>query len=451
VQYRGWNFEKTLLVHSRSRARERELIDVRIPVDARWAGNLGNDVRVVLKKDWNLIESEIPSQVYAIERNGPTASFRVAFSMDVPAQGYQRVGIYYHNPAAPAPNYPSRIDVDGDGLKATVKTPRCTLEMDERCGIAKAIVGRFDPPNLGARAVRFPDVLQEHGCVVFAVEEQGGIRAVETASAGWIDVELVEDVRGPVFVKRTIRGRPAYPGCPPRQRPIAEVTYKLFAEQGYFLARTRLVFPEDTNVFGLRVGGLTVNRDRCTHYTFRPVSPDLPETDIEEMGHILVDPLLTGDLPLGNAFSSLLPYDIAWDGFLNTRKGSEHAVACLQLQHSVACPRGAFPYYRSGAYLLRQEKTLCSGRWPIYVAIRDRRENRITIPAGTVVEELDAIVCDVFDREWGDRTDDMGRRLNSPVEISVHPRFMDGEVPPERSEPLPRGERRDAYLRYGVR
>lgn len=451
MQYPGWNLEKTLLLESTSGARTRELIDVRLPVEALAAGNLANDVRVVLKKDWNQIESEVPSQVYRVERHGDTASFRVAFSVDVPADGRQRVGVYYDNPGARAADYPSPIEVEGTGLHVVVRTPRYTVETDERCGIAKAIAGRFDPPYLGPRVVRFADVVQENPAVVFAVEEPAGVRAIETGPADWTDVELVEDLRGPVLVKRTSRGRLAYPGCPPARRPIAEVTYKFFAEQPYFLVHTKLTFPEDTSVFGIRVGGLTVNRTCPTHYTFRPMSPNLPNTDIEEMGHILVDPALTADLPPGNAFSSLLPYDIAWDAFLDTRQGGGQAVACIQLRHSCTCPAGAFPYYRGATYLVRGERALCSGRSPIYVTIRDRRENMVRVPAGTVVEELDAVVVDLFDREWGSRTDATGRRLNTPVCVAVHPRFMGREIPAEPFEPLPRGERRDAYLRSGVR
>jgi hypothetical protein len=451
--YPGWNLEKTLLVHGTAGARPCDLIDVRLPVKAVAATNLPNDVRVVLKQDWNVIEREVPSQAYAVRQHGRTASFRVAFSMDVPGVGDppQRVGIYYDNPDALPADYPSPLQVEGDGLGVVISTPHCMVETDEQCGAIRMIAGRFESDDGEPRVVRFADVVQQNPAIVFAVEEAGDVGAVTAGPSDWADVEVVDDVRGPVFIKRTCRGRPGYPGCPSSRRPVAEVTCRLFAGQPYVLIYTKLMFPEDTNVFDVRVGGLTVGRDRATHYTFRPVSPVLPDTDVEEMGHILVEPELTADLPQGNAFSSLLPYDLAWDAFLDTREGRAQGIACIQLRHALSSPDGPFPAYRSATYLERAERTLRSSRSPIHVTVRDRRENMVTIPAGTVIEELDAVVCDLFDPDWGNRTDAAGRRLNIPQDVAVHPRFMGGEVPPEPFEPLPHGERHDAYLRSGVR
>jgi hypothetical protein len=452
MQYQGWNYEKTVLVNSATGARAGEHIDVCIPLETRCAGSLGRDVRVILKKDWNQPDREIPSQVYQIAPHGDVTTCRVAFTMDVPAQDCQRVGIYYGNPDAQAPAYPLPLQVRKDDLTCTIRTPYYTVQTDATTGQIKTIDGRFDIPNSDARFLRFTDLLQESAAVIFAVEGPHGVRPAKASAAQWTEPEITEDVCGPIFVKQTRRGKLVYPDCPtPDSCPDLEIAYKFFANQPYFLAHTRLAFPADTKVFAVQTGMLAANRSRYTHYTFRPVSPNLPETDIEEMGHILVDPTLTPGLPDGSAFSHLLPYNLAWHAFINARHGTAQAISSIQLTHSIKPGSAPFPFYRNATYLMRDEKTLTALRAAVHVAARNRKENIVTIPAGTIIEEVDAIACDLFDRDWGNRADNLGRRLNTPLSIDVHPRFLAGPVPAEPFEPLPYGTRGDAYRRFGVR
>jgi hypothetical protein len=114
MRYRGWNYEKTLLLESKDSVDRRgEIVDAFITVPAECSGNLENDVRVVLKPDWNRIGTELPCQVYAIERHGDVASFRVVFAVDVPPHGSRRIGVLYDNPAATKPQVQTTFDVSG--------------------------------------------------------------------------------------------------------------------------------------------------------------------------------------------------------------------------------------------------------------------------------------------------------------------------------------------------
>jgi hypothetical protein len=275
------------------------------------------------------------------------------------------------------------------------------------------------------------------------------VRAEYASPAQWKEPEVVEDVRGPVFVKLVRRGKLAWSGCPaPERCPDLEVTYRFFADQPFFLVHTRLTFVEDTPVFGVRIGGMAVEPGTFTHYTFRPVTPPgLPDTDIEEMGHILIDPEHTADLPAGPAFADLIPYNIAWHGFIRVRKALDRGMAMIQLRHAKSPD---FPLYRAGTYMFREADGFSCARVPVHVKTH-LPETAVTVPAGAFVENLDAVTFDAFDAEWGQRADRLGKRLNNPLEVNVHPRFMLGDVPPETWEPLPRGERADAYRRFGVR
>ena len=449
MQYKGWNLEKTLLISNKGSARACEFVDVRIPLDARYAGNLENDVRVVLKSDWDYIVRELPSQVYQVEREGDVAACRVAFVMDVPANEMQRIGIYYDNPDASAPEYRSPLQMNGGALGGTIETPLHIVSLDEASGQIRNFIFNMRQPSKDAKPMSASERLQEHAAVVFAVrDDAGNVRAEYASPAQWNDPEIVEDVRGPLFVKLVRRAKLAWPGCPePERCPELQVGYRFFAHQPFFLVHTRLTFIEDTEVFGVRVGGMSVESGTYSHYTFRPVTLTLPETDVEEMGHILIDPEYTNDLPLGSAFSSLIPYDIAWHAFIRVRKGLDRGMGIIQLRHAVSSD---FPRYRAATYMFREPDGFSCARVPVYVKAH-RESNIVTVPAGAVVENLDAVAYDLFDSKWGDRMDLLGKRLNSPLQIIIHPRFMLGEVPPETPEPLPRGERADAYRRYGVR
>lgn len=452
MQYQGWNFEKTLLIRSAAGRRCGDLIDVGIPLDPRSAGNLQRDIRVVLKKDWNLLDREIPSQVYDIRHHAGVTTCRVAFVMDVPAGQPQRVGIFYDNPSAPAPVYQSPLEMTGGPLGGTVKTPFLTAVFDERSGQLKTLTGRFDIPSGDPLYVPCFDRVQDHAAVTFAVQDAAGNCRAEYASpVQWDKPEITEDIRGPVFIKLTRQAKLSWPNCPsPDRCPTCRITYKFFARQPHFLVNTRLAFPEDIDVFAVQIGTLSASADRWTHYTFRPVSPNLPETEVEEMGHILIDPQHTGGLPVGPVFSDLLPYDLPWQAFIRVKKNPEAGLAAVQLRHSVTTPAGPFPYYRHATHLLRHPDGVSFTRAAIHVK-NHRPENIVTIPAGTALENLDAILCDRFDMNWGTRTDALGKHLNNPPEIAAHPRFMLGQVPPEDYEPLPYGQRSDAYRRHGVR
>jgi hypothetical protein len=108
--------------------------------------------------------------------------------------------------------------------------------------------------------------------------------------------------------------------------------------------------------------------------------------------------------------------------------------------------------YRPATYLHKQKGALTFFRAPVYVKTMDRKENIIEIPAGTVYEETNALFfAEWNDGQWLQAGEETGKRLNSPLQISVHPHFMGGAVPSEEFELLPSGSFGNAYLRAGVR
>jgi hypothetical protein len=454
MRYAGWNFEKTLLVRETAGiARPGELVDVRLAVETEHAGSLQNDVRVILKKDWYVLDREVPSQVYAIERHGATTTFRVAFHMDLAPLQVQRVGVYYDNPTAPAPTYGSDVDVQGAGLGLKIETPYCAVETDATSGQLSAITAKSDVEGSTAlRRLNSPGRVQEGNVVIVAQADGGACRAVALSAADWRAPEVVREVRGPLFFAQTRRGRLVPPEADPhRPWPELEVTYKFFAQLPCFLVHSRLTFPEDLGVFGVYNDVVSLHRAQFSHYTFRPVSPNLPLTDVEEMGHVVVDPAWTGDLPDGPALAGFLPLDLAWHAFINFHPLKELAVTGIQLLSDVRTPGGESILYRPATYLVREGQEVRWFRAPIYVETRDRPENIVRVPGATVFEELNALVISSWDPEWGARTDALGKRLNHPVAVTSHPVYVGEPAPAEAFETLPAGRRAAAYRRAGVR
>jgi hypothetical protein len=186
------------------------------------------------------------------------------------------------------------------------------------------------------------------------------------------------------------------------------------------------------------------------------VSPSLKPTDIEEMGHVIIDPVSTGGLPAGNVLSGFIPYDCAWHSFIHITKGgwaSQYAVTGINLRSTAAVADGRPPArYRAATYLFREDGAVLWFRAPVYVKRRDRRENIVTVPAGSAYRETDALVFGHWNAEgWAQEIEALGRRLNTPLAVSTHPAMPGRVEPAAHGACFEYGERRDAYLRAGVR
>ncbi len=458
MRYAGWHYEKTLLINSSLPGqRIGEFIDTRIAVRSDRAENIENDVRAVLKKDWNVYDREVPCQVYAIEHQGDVTTFRVAFQVDLASQVTLRVGVLYGNPSAEKPPYQSSLTLDGEGLGFTVDTPNYYVETDPESGQLSLIAIKTQRHEKVFNHTLTPkDSVQPGVSVVFAGENGGTVAEERVSASGWKSPEILRAVRGPLFCSITRRGL-----LEPKNKlgidkpPCLEVTYKFFADHPYVLVESKLEFPSDTPVFALRNGELCVTTSMFSHYTFRPVSPSLPLTDVEEMGHVLIDPEYTNDLPESLILGGFLPYDLAWQSFINIHKGpqrKQHGLTSIALEAEDTCADGDPALYRAATYLEREGDRTHWYHGPIYVQTRTNTQNIITVPAGSIYRRKELLFFSAWDIEqWAPLVEQTGTRLNTPPVVEQYPRLLGVEIPREEPESLPQGCRGDAYLRAGVR
>lgn len=458
MKYQGWNYEKTLLIRSTApEDRLDEFIDVQVAVETVSAGNLQNDVRVVFKPAWNRLGRELPSQVYNIQCHGAVTTFRVAFLADIPAHRTVRIGILYDNPQAAQPRYETDLEYETDGHGQTIENGFYRVATDP-------LSGQIDALSIKLQILEYTHIKQltvkntpQPGVTVHFADPESGRLQGEGHAGQWRHPDTTI-VAGPLFYSMVRRGRLAPCGQEASAKhPMLEVHYKFLAGKPYFLQSTRLEFSADTPVNGIDHDLARVDKMAFSHYCFRPVTPTLAATDLEEAGHILVAPEYIQDLPEGNLFGGFLPYDLAWYAFISTFRKQDfrfdYALSSIRLAASASAPNGTAPAYRPATYVRHDSRHLACSRSPVYVRSRNHAANIITVPAGTVYQESTAWHLGEWDehKRWLHGVDALGRRLHTRLEISQHPVFLGGEVPAEPFELVPVGHCPEYYTKAGVR
>jgi hypothetical protein len=195
---------------------------------------------------------------------------------------------------------------------------------------------------------------------------------------------------------------------------------------------------------------MTLDNTSFTHYIFRPVTPTLPDTDIEEMGYVMIDTAYTREVPEGLLLAGLLPPDLAWQGYININKN--HTIISINLHDSAYCPSGPAAAYRSASYAAMENGLVQWFNAPVYVGKRDSKENIIRIGKGNVYIQSNVILFAEWDKEkFPVYVESLGKQLNNPPKVDIYPGNLGDQVPKQTFTALPRGRRANAYLKAGVR
>jgi hypothetical protein len=405
------------------------------------------------------VDRELPSQVYDVRKQGDVTSFRVVFPLDIPAHGEKRVGVYYGNPGAKKPAYESSIDLNiAEGCGYTIASPFYRISADPASGQISGLTMKTRRKEYTHPKPVLPPlgVLPGTG-VVFPVEENGRLEGRWVSAADWKAPEIIRNEAGPLFFSITRRAPLPLPkDSAGKAAPVLTVTVTFPAEQPLILVESTLEFPEETGVFRIEGNGVRVNAEKFSHFTFRPVTGTFPETEVEEMGHVLIDPAFGKGMPEGNVLSGFLPLDLAWHAFIRIYKGSranQYALTSINLECSAGGGKGVKPVmYRPASYLFREKGAVRAFRAPVYVNRQDRKENIVRIPAGSVYRFRDAVHMGMWDNEnWAQEIEALGKALNNPLAVSAHPNLPGRKEPAETDAIFKTGLRKAAYLCAGVR
>ncbi|MFO0918534.1 MAG: hypothetical protein U0872_09495 [Planctomycetaceae bacterium] len=158
---RGWKYVKELrLEETAGEARDFEPVEVTLSFPSDQVDSLEREVRLARIVEGKLVE--IPCQVFREVRRGPERIGTILFLCDSQAKAQQRVFVFYGNPHAELPEYPSDLETQGEGVgldvsnafykaslsRQTGQLERLTLRREHGLEIFSGGQGHGEPPGI---------------------------------------------------------------------------------------------------------------------------------------------------------------------------------------------------------------------------------------------------------------------------------------------------------------
>lgn len=433
--------------------RPNTLLAVKLRIPTRHAATIGKDLRVVAKPAWNRYGAELPHQIYDLKEEREMTSVSIAFRADLEPGKQNRFGFVYNNPDALPVRYPNELTlVKKDGLGFFIDALDYQIEVGEKDGLLDSIMMKMHYlEGTFPKQIVTPAVAHK-GVRVLLQTEKGPL---ELSEAHPLEAKIVRMEEGPIFTRMTKVCRLGAEGLSqvPEGSPELETDYLFYPGQPYYTVRTRLHFPCAAKVYRVAHDSMTVKNSMFSHYTFRPVSKCLPERDLEEMGHVLIDPNYTAEIPDGPLMGGLIPEDIAWHAFIRTHKGSRVS-RYAYTRISLTAPDEAVPSYRAATILEKSDArgTVTADRYPVYVRNTGLADNALAVEAGTVWERSDLHYIRKWDEEhYADVVEKLGRDMNQAPMVEIHPVTPFSEIQESCPMRLFYGNYSSAYTHPGVR
>ncbi len=157
----GWSFFKNITVEeSTGEQRKSEPVEVLLSFSADQVQSLAREVRVAVVRDGKLVE--VPSQVFHEVRRGDERFCKVLWMLDCRPYEKQNYLLFYGNPNAELPEYPSDLLTEGEGFgldisnafyKATLsrqtgQLERLTLRREHGLELFSGGQGHGEPPGI---------------------------------------------------------------------------------------------------------------------------------------------------------------------------------------------------------------------------------------------------------------------------------------------------------------
>ncbi len=249
---KGWTFYQTVtLFETVGIERVREPVELRIAVPSRDASDLSRELRVARLDAATGTLREVTSQVIGETRNGSERRCRVLLAADVPAHEQARYFLFYGNPSAELPEYPSNLLTSGEGYGLDISNEHYAARLSRQTGQLERLTfkrehglelyaggkGHGEPPNID----------WGHDYV-----DQDGFQKLRMRN--WSECPNYEVARGPLCVELRRWGFPHSPLHPlfMPSRIQLDVTYHFFAGQPYFCKESRFNVIEDVSIEAMR-------------------------------------------------------------------------------------------------------------------------------------------------------------------------------------------------------
>ena len=375
--------------------------------------NLAADARVVLKSSYAELVREIPCQIYDVATTAGTTTCRIAFYSDLPGNSLLRFAVFYDNPKAVRADPAGLVRLVESNAGLSVEAPAYSAVFDPRTAQCLRLQSRVPRPQpIADRGASFPLPLVS---ILTGGPEGDRVQLLRPAAATKPD----RRVAGPVFT--SLRGARDLIDAQGSAWARADFVYLFYGNEPYLIVKTSLTFLRDAPVYTVEMNPLAADQAQLTHFMFRPVSPQFPLTEAEEVGSLMVDVASRQGFPDGDMLAGMIPADLAWQSWVNIDRG--FAMTAFALSQRQSSPRGNAPRYRAATLAAVREGQIESAIAPIFMATRDPQADPVPVPAGTTYEQAQAVYFSDWNATgWRRETDLVGRRLNSRPEIKIYPR-----------------------------
>ena len=248
----GWRFVKSLrLFEGGAGAREREAVDVLLSFRSDQVVDPRREVRVARVDPATGALTETPSQVLSDTRRGKERLCRLLFFAKVPHHSVANYLVFYGNPHAELPHYPSALSTRGEGYALDIENEHYEATLSRQHGQLERLrykrehglelyaggKGHGEPPSID----------WAHDYV-----DEGGFQKLRVKD--WENCPNHEVIRGPLCVQVRRWGfphGPLHPAFTP-SRIHMDITYTFYAGLPYFFKESRFEALKDVQMGTLR-------------------------------------------------------------------------------------------------------------------------------------------------------------------------------------------------------
>lgn len=385
--------------------RRREPVHLTLGLYADRVSDPKRELRVVAVEPDSGRLSEVPSQVYEVssweerkdERYQPTVTCDLAFLADVPARSSRVYLVFYGNPDAPEPVYPTDLVLEGDDLEITVDNSFYRMHTQPSSGCIDEVWIKMGVNR------KYEHRLETNG----AVQWNPGVYAPPRPwihASDWNPPEGYSLISGPVFVATKRWGNlPLYPEV------FVSITYIFYRENPYMLFSSVLEVKEDIDVQALRNGEIVFNREIMREFAWKGPDGSIGEVVITEG-------------PRHPKHALRMEPDTPWVAFYNSELGCGFGGITLNLAE-----------FRRDGGLVRKEYPfmyLAWGPWTYWSRVytysygSNNPQRMIRVPGGSVYYERMAFLPFRLGREGCPEErfayiDELQKRLADPLDVRV--------------------------------
>ncbi|AEC02571.1 hypothetical protein [Parasphaerochaeta coccoides] len=271
------------------------------------------EIRVVAIHSKTGIAEEIPSQVYGVSKwekwtdihCQPTTTVELAFSADVAAYEKKVFLIFYGNPEASKPLYPSDLKISGSGYALTVENKFYRVSLHSESGSIDEIVSK------DASDVTFCHHLETNGTMQWNPDVYAPPKTW-MHSSDWVAPEDFTVISGPVFVMVK------------RYNPIVDyeevdcsITYLFYSNNQGISIESNIDVNKDLDVVALRNGSVVLNKETTGDFAWMGMDSRVRTVHITDMPRHPVK---------GMTFDARTP----WYSFFNAERNNALGVLNLE-------------------------------------------------------------------------------------------------------------------------